>query len=74
MGGAEVDTDDKVFAVRLRGSFVGNSAPVPNGIPAPQGTYLLLVYDAATNELLDWGLRDKPQDLGELGELTPIKP
>jgi hypothetical protein len=74
MGGAGVDSDQDVYVIRLRGNFIGYEAPVPKGMPFPRGHFLLLVYDASTNELVDWGLRAQSQDLSQFGKPLPIIP
>jgi len=66
MGGAQVDTNEDVFVVRLHGNFVGYEAPRPAGIAPPHGHYLEIVYDAQTKELTDWNLSAQPQDLTRL--------
>jgi hypothetical protein len=68
MGGAQVDTNQDVFVVRLHGSFVGYEAPRPAGVAPPHGSYLEIVYDAQTMELTDWSLSAQPQDLTRFGE------
>ena len=66
MGGAQVDTDQRVFVVRLRGNFVGYEAPVPAGLAPPHGHYLEIVDDADTNQMTDWNISALPQDLTRL--------
>lgn len=74
MGGAQVDTDQGVFVVRLHGNFVGYQAPRPAGVAPPHGNYLEIVYDAQTKQLTDWSLSGQPQDLTRLGHPVPIAP
>jgi hypothetical protein len=74
MGGAQVETSQDVFVVRLHGSFVGYEASVPRGIPLPRGSYLEIVYDASTKEITDWNLSARPQDLGRFGSPISILP
>jgi hypothetical protein len=66
MGGAQVDTDQRVFVVRLRGNFVGYEAPVPAGLAPPHGHYLEIVDDADANQMTDWNISALPQDLTRL--------
>ena len=68
MGGAQVDTDQRVFVVRLRGNFVGYEAPVPAGLAPPHGPYLEIVDDADTKQMTDWTISALPHDL------TPLRP
>jgi len=63
MGGAQVDTNQDVFVVRLHGDFVGYEASRPAGVEPPHGHYLEIVYDAETKQLTDWSLSARPQDL-----------
>jgi hypothetical protein len=74
MGGAQVDTSQDVFVVRLHGSFVGYQAPVPRGFALPTGSYLEIVYDANTKAITDWNLAARPQDLSRFGSPTSILP
>ena len=74
MGGAQVDTSQDVFVVRLHGSFVGYEASVPQGVALPRGSYLEIVYDANTKEITDWNLSTRPQDLGRFGAPISILP
>jgi hypothetical protein len=74
MGGAQVDTNQDVFVVRLHGNFVGNEAPSPAGVAPPHGHYLEIVYDAQTMELTDWNLSAQPQDLARFGPAVSIGP
>jgi hypothetical protein len=74
MGGAQVDTSQDVFVVRLHGSFVGYEASVPQGFALPRGSYLEIVYDANTKEITDWNLSMRPQDLGRFGAPISILP
>jgi hypothetical protein len=72
-GGAEVlDSDQGVFAIRLQGNFTVYQASRPHGSPPPRGRFLVLVYDAGTNELTDWSLRDEPPDLSKIGKPEPL--
>jgi hypothetical protein len=74
MGGAQVDTNQDVFVVRLHGTFVGYEAPVPAGVGLPHGHYLEILYDAATKQVTDWNLSATPQDLSHLGNPVSIAP
>jgi alkanesulfonate monooxygenase SsuD/methylene tetrahydromethanopterin reductase-like flavin-dependent oxidoreductase (luciferase family) len=74
MGGAEVDTDQDVFVVRLHGNFVGYEASVPARVGPPHGHYLELVYDAETKQMTDWSISASPQDLTRLGHPVPLGP
>ena len=74
MGGAQVDTNQDVFVVRLHGNFVGYEAPRPAGVAPPHGHYLEIVYDAQTKQLTDWSLSATPQDLSHLGHPVSFAP
>jgi hypothetical protein len=74
MGGAQVDTNQDVFVVRLHGNFVGYEAPRPAGVAPPHGHYLEIVYDAQTKQLTDWSISAAPQDLSHLGHAVSITP
>ena len=70
MGGAEVDTDQDVFVVALKGNFVANEARLPPGFRTPTGTNLVLVFDASTKALVDLSLLKSDPLLEQFG--TPI--
>jgi hypothetical protein len=74
MGGAQVDTSQDVFVVRLHGNFIGYQAPVPAGFALPHGHYLELVYDAETKQITDWKLSAGPQDLTRFGQPISLGP
>jgi hypothetical protein len=74
MGGAQVDTNQSVFVVRLHGDFVGYEAPRPAGVAPPHGHFLEIVYDAQTKQLTDWNLSAQPQDLTPLGHPVSFTP
>jgi hypothetical protein len=74
MGGAQVDTDQDVFVVRLHGNFVGYQASVPAGFALPHGHFLEIVYDAETKQMSDWNISASPQDLTRFGHPVPIGP
>ena len=73
--GADTDTDQKVYAIVLRGDFVGNLASRPHGAPAPTGHVLALVYDATGNTATDWSLGPRPtmREVRQLGPSEPVR-
>jgi hypothetical protein len=58
------------YLVAERGSFVLESASVPPGAPAPRGTVLTIVVDAATGTPTDIGVSNRYPDLAALGAVT----
>jgi hypothetical protein len=61
-----------VYLVTLRGHFAADAAPGPLGAPAPTGTYLSIVVDARTFQVLDFGLSPSPPPVSpaSLGPVT----
>ncbi len=62
-----VDTDQPVYIVQVRGHFVGFRFPVPPGKPVRTGNYMTIVFDAAALEVTDWELAADPHDLASYG-------
>jgi hypothetical protein len=69
VSGAEVDSDQPVYLVLLRGTFVDYDA---HGIyrardAFPRGTEITFTVDAATHDTLDFGIGRRAPDLAQLG-------
>jgi hypothetical protein len=64
-----------VYLMTMKGHFIAEAASVPPGGHAPTGTYLSVVIDAKTFQVLDFGLSSKPPPvaLASLGPLTYLK-
>jgi hypothetical protein len=58
------------YLIAERGSFVLKDVPLPAGAPAPRGTVLTLVVDAATGAPTDIGVSNRYPDLAALGQVT----
>jgi hypothetical protein len=58
------------YLIAERGHFVFNDAPRPSGAPAPRGSVLTLVVDAATHQVTDTGLSNRYPHLAKLGPVT----
>jgi hypothetical protein len=58
------------YLIAERGSFVLKDAPAPQGAPAPRGTVLTIVVDAATGMQTDIGVSNRYPDLAALGAVT----
>jgi hypothetical protein len=58
------------YLIAERGSFVLRDVSVPPGAPAPRGTVLTIVVDAATGAPTDIGVSDHYPDLAALGTVT----
>lgn len=71
MGGS-VDTDQPVFLVVMRGSFVATKARVPYDEPDPTGSVIALVVDAASGKIWDFGLGNKMPALETLGAVQTL--
>lgn len=72
--GVTAFSDEPVYVVTMTGHFVGEYASVPPGQPLPTGTVLHFTVAAATGDLLDWGISDRPDGLGVLGPTTSLTP
>lgn len=62
-----------VYLVIMQGSFTGK-VPVPPGTAEPTGSYLAMVFDPATFNLLDMGIGSEapPVTLQSLGPVTTL--
>ncbi|MDQ6805376.1 MAG: hypothetical protein M3065_10520, partial [Actinomycetota bacterium] len=58
------------YLIAERGHFVVKDAPTPSGAPAPSGSVLTLVVDAAARQVTDSGLSNRYPDLAKLGPVT----
>jgi hypothetical protein len=63
-----------VYLVTMKGHFTGYLASVPSGAALPVGSYLSIVVNARTFQLMDWGLSRKassvaPASLGPVRDL-----
>lgn len=70
--GATVDSDQAVYVLILHGHFTGYTAKVPPGQPLPQGSALVLVVDATTNRVTDYGITNHPPSIHALGPVTNL--
>ena len=73
--------DVPVFLVTMQGNFVATAASRPPGAAAPVGSYLSIVVDARTFQVLDSGLSPSPPPVSpaSLGPVTyrhaqPVQP
>jgi hypothetical protein len=57
---------EPVYVAVARGRFNGAAASHPAGAPAPHGTTLVVVLDAQTYQVTDWGLGNTVPDLSRL--------
>jgi hypothetical protein len=64
--------DVPVFLITMRGNFVATAASRPPGAAAPVGSYLSIVVDARTFQVLDSGLSPSPPPVSpaSLGPVT----
>jgi hypothetical protein len=64
--------DTPVFLVTMRGHFTATTASRPPGAAAPAGSYLSIVLDARTFQVLDSGLSPSPPPVSpaSLGPVT----
>src|SRR5919197_3687565 len=70
--GAEVGTDEDVYAVALHGNFVAQYAHVPPGAALPRGHLMILVVETKTLDVVDFMLGDAPIDPARLGTPVPL--
>ena len=57
-GGDIVNSDQPVYEIVLRGSFICGQCSVPAGATAPRGTILTLTLDRTTFRVTDFGIGD----------------
>jgi hypothetical protein len=71
----EIVTGDRwSYLIAARGRFVADNAPRPPGAPAPRGSVLTLVVDAATGRVTDSGISNRYPDLSRLGSVKTDLP
>jgi hypothetical protein len=70
--GVDVDTNQDVVVVVLKGHFIAYSATRPPGTTAPTGSYMELVFDPSTSAITDWGVQNTPYDLSALEPVTTL--
>jgi hypothetical protein len=69
---AEVDTDQPVYLLSVRGAFNGHGAKVPAGAAKPTGSVLTATIDPATGRVVDWGIEDTAPRLAALGPVRQL--
>ena len=67
--GNKVDSNQATYFVVLRGQFANTHARTPDGWTL-YGSVITLNVDAATQEILDYGLSDRVPDIPQLGPVT----
>jgi hypothetical protein len=70
LSGDQVNSNNSVYAIVMRGSFVADDSLVPSDASAPTGSVLVVVIDASTGELTDFGVQNQVPDLARLGPVT----
>ena len=70
--GAEVGSDEDVYAVALHGNFVAQYAHVPPGAALPRGHLMILVVDTKTMNVVDFMLGDAAIDPTRLGTAVSL--
>lgn len=68
--GSEVPGTAWSYLIAERGHFVFASAPRPPGAPAPRGSVMTLVVDAATGRVTDDGTSSRYPPLQQMGQVT----
>jgi hypothetical protein len=58
------------YLIAERGKFVAEAAPRPAGAPAPRGSVITLIVNAATGQGTDGGISDYYPPLAKLGPVT----
>jgi hypothetical protein len=67
--GDQLDSDQQVHLVQLRGDFVGRA---PQGEKLPRGSVLTVTVDAKTGKVTDTSLTGERQDLAKLGSVKTL--
>jgi hypothetical protein len=73
LSGDKVSSSPSVDAIVMQGQFVANNAPRPGDVSAPSGSVLVMIIDANTGALADFGLQNEVPDLANLGPVTVDK-
>jgi hypothetical protein len=68
----QVDSNQPVYMVVLTGKFVDRFMSVPPGHPLAHGPVAVLLFDASTRQLLDYGETASPPDIAKLGRLQTM--
>lgn len=68
-----VNSDQKVYLVRMHGSFIGYGAKVPPGQTLPRGSVMTALIDPATGQVTDWSISPAAPDTARLGRMTPVR-
>lgn len=63
----EVPDNTEVDAIVIHGQFVAKNAPVPPGESPPSGSVVILVVNAVTGEMTDFGIQQKTPNLSAFG-------
>lgn len=63
----EVPNSTEVDAIVMRGQFIAKNAPMPPGASSPSGTVLIVVINATTGEMTDFGIQQQPPNLNAFG-------
>ncbi|TNC27816.1 hypothetical protein [Amycolatopsis alkalitolerans] len=71
MGGTKVNDDRQVWVIRAHGDFVNHRAALP-GQPLRRADTLLMICDAGTLTVVDWGTGPQGADLHVLGPTYPL--
>lgn len=71
--GPSLSPGDPVWLVQLRGVFVCDSCPRPQGALAPVGTVVERVVDLANPESGSFSLGRQPTDLAKLGQVVTLE-
>jgi hypothetical protein len=63
----EVPDNTEVDAIVIHGRFVAKDAPVPTGESPPTGSVAILVVNAVTGEITDFGIQQETPNLSAFG-------
>jgi hypothetical protein len=72
ISGDTVNTDQPAYVAVFHGDFVGYLASVPPGGHFPKGHVMMIVFDARTLEVTDWGIAHHAPSTAALGAGSPL--
>lgn len=71
--GTQVAGNRNVFLVQVRGEFVAHLASRPRGATAPQGEFMILVYERGSYDDVAFGVGGHDVNLSLLGPVTSLE-
>ena len=68
----ELDSNQNVFHVQMKGNFTGHLATRPKGYKSPTGNVMTVTVDKETGLVTDWSIGKNGKDLSKLGKVSKL--